>query len=136
MTHISDNPILIGAIAPTTSPGWIEAGLHLLAGLEFGVSELNSNGGINGRPIKLLVRDSAANPQKASDSVDELVDLGVMTIVGEYHSVVAKAIADKADELNVPFLCTSAVIDNLIEKPFQMDCPTSSTTIEWVESLC
>ena len=117
MTYKSDNPILIGAIAPTTSPGWIEAGLHLLAGLEFGVSELNNNGGINGRPIKLLVRDSAANPQKASDLVDELVDLGVMTIIGEYHSVVAKAIADKADELNVPFLCTSAVIDNLIEKP-------------------
>lgn len=112
-----NDPIIIGAIAPTTSPGWTEAGLHLLAGLEFGVSELNNNGGINGRPIKLLVRDSAANPQKASDLVDELVDLGVMAIVGEYHSVVARAIANKADALNIPFLCTSAVIDNLIEKP-------------------
>lgn len=117
MTYQPDHPILIGAIAPTTSPGWTEAGLHLLAGIEFGVSELNNNGGINGRPIKLLVRDSAANPQKASGFVEELVNLGVIAIIGEYHSVVAKAIADKADELNVPFLCTSAVIDNLIEKP-------------------
>ncbi len=117
MTYKSDNLILIGAIAPTTTPGWIEAGLHLLAGLEFGVSELNNNGGIDGRLIKLLVRDSAANPQKALNLVEELVDLGVMAIIGEYHSVVAKTIAEKADELNVPFLCTSAVIDNLFEKP-------------------
>lgn len=117
MTYKTDNSILIGAIAPTTNPGWIEAGLHLLAGIEFGVSELNNGGGINGKSIKLLVRDSSANPQKASDLVDELVNLGVTAIIGEYHSVVAKAIADKADELNVPFLCTSAVIDNLIEKP-------------------
>lgn len=117
MTHKTDNPILIGAIAPTTSPGWTEAGRHLLAGLEFGVSELNNSGGINGRPIKLLVRDSAANPQKAIDLTDELIDLGVIAIVGEYHSFVAKAIAKRADERNVPFLCTSAVIDNLIEKP-------------------
>lgn len=116
MTNRKDNSILIGAIAPNSYPGWTEAGLHLLAGIEFGVSELNNNGGIHGRPIKLLVRDSAANPQRASDLVDELVDLGVMAIVGEYHSVVAKAIADRADERNVPFLCTSAVIDNLIEK--------------------
>ncbi len=113
----TDNPILIGAIVPITNPGWVEAGRHLLAGLEFSVSELNNKGGINGRPIELLVRDSAANPQKATDLVDQLIDLGVITIVGEYHSVVAKAIANKADERNVPFLCTSAVIDNIIEKP-------------------
>jgi len=117
MINKTDNPILIGAIAPITNPGWIEAGHHLLAGLEFGVSELNKTGGINGRPIELQVRDSAANPQKAMDLVEELVGLGVIAIVGEYHSFVAKAIANRADELNVPFLCTSAVIDNLIEKP-------------------
>lgn len=117
MIHKTDNPILIGAIAPITNPGWIEAGRHLLAGLEFGVSELNNTGGINGRPIELLVRDSAANPQKATDLVDKLIDLGVIAIVGGYHSVVAKAIANRADERNVPFLCTSAVIDNIIEKP-------------------
>jgi len=113
----TDNPILIGAIAPITNPGWIEAGRHLLAGLEFGVSELNNTGGIKGRPIELLVRDSAANPQKAMELVDKLIDLGVIAIVGEYHSVVAKAIANRADERNVPFLCTSAVINNIIEKP-------------------
>ncbi|MGB3779389.1 MAG: ABC transporter substrate-binding protein [Tunicatimonas sp.] len=112
-----DNSILIGAMAPTTNPGWIEAGLHLLAGIELSVSEVNNNGGINRVPIKLVVLDSAANPQKASDLADELADLGVVAIVGEYHSVAAKAIADKADERNVPFLCTSAVIDNLIDKP-------------------
>ena len=113
----TDHLIFIGAIVPITNPGWVEAGHHLLAGLEFGVSELNDTGGINGRLIELLVRDSAGNPQKATDLVDELINLGVVAIVGEYHSVVAKAIATRADERNVPFLCTSAVIDKIIEKP-------------------
>lgn len=117
MTHKTESSIRIGAIAPTTLPGWVEAGMHVLAGLKFAVAELNKTGGINGRPIELLVRDSAANPEKALEIVDELVDLGVLAIVGEYHSFVAKAIATRADEQNVPFLCTSAVIDNLIEKP-------------------
>lgn len=88
-----------------------------MAGIEFGVSELNANGGIHGRSIKLLVRDSAADAQKASELVDELADLGVVAIVGEYHSVVARGIADKADKRGVPFLCASAVIDSLIERP-------------------
>jgi hypothetical protein len=30
MINKTDNPILIGAIAPITNPGWIEAGHHLL----------------------------------------------------------------------------------------------------------
>ncbi|NJB35805.1 ABC transporter substrate-binding protein [Croceivirga sp. JEA036] len=115
--HKQNTPIYLGVIVPLTSPGWAEAGKQVLAGIELGVSEINSSGGISGKPIKLLVRDSAADPKKASKFVEELVGLGVKAILGEYHSVVAKHIAVKADELNVPFLCTSAVIDNLIDKP-------------------
>jgi hypothetical protein len=86
-----ESVIQIGALVPLTRPGWIEAGQHLLAGLELAVSEVNDAGGIAGRSLELLVRDTAADPQKAVAAVDELARLGVAALAGEYHSVVARA---------------------------------------------
>lgn len=110
-------PIRIGALAPLSPPGWVEAGRHLLAGLELAAAEVNGAGGINGRPLELIVRDTAADPQKAAAAVDELAGLGVAALAGEYHSVVARAAAARADALHLPFLCSSAVLDVLTDQP-------------------
>ena len=117
--------ILIGALAPLTPPGWVEAGRHLLAGLELGVCEINDAGGIGGRPLELVVRDTAADPVRAAIVVDELAALGVAALAGEFHSTVARAVASRASAVGVPFLCSSAVIDALMDEP-----------TEWVGRLC
>ncbi|WP_406209981.1 ABC transporter substrate-binding protein [Kitasatospora sp. NBC_01560] len=109
--------VRIGALVPLTRPGWVGAGRHLLAGLELAVREVNEAGGISGRPLDLLVRDTAADPERAAAVVDELAGLGVAALVGEYHSVVARAAAARADALGLPFLCSSAVLDALTEQP-------------------
>ncbi|MGW7194571.1 ABC transporter substrate-binding protein [Streptomyces chryseus] len=113
------SPVRIGALVPLTRPGWVEAGQHLLAGLELAVSEVNEGGGIVGRPLELVVRDTAADPRRAAAAVDELARLGVAALAGEYHSVVARAAAARADALGLPFLCSSAVLDALTEQPTQ-----------------
>ena len=110
-------PVRIGALVPLTRPGWVEAGRHLLAGLELGVRHVNDAGGIAGRPLELVVRDTAADPQRAVAAVDELARLGVAALAGEYHSVVARAAAARADALGLPYLCSSAVLDALTEEP-------------------
>jgi ABC-type branched-subunit amino acid transport system substrate-binding protein len=109
--------VRIGALVPLTRPGWVEAGRHLLAGLELAAAEVNAAGGIVGRPLELVVRDTAADPQRAAAAVDELARLGVAAVAGEYHSVVARAAAARADALGLPFLCSSAVLDALTEQP-------------------
>lgn len=109
--------IQIGALVPLTRPGWVESGRHLLAGLELAVREVNDAGGIAGRPLELVVRDTAADPQRAAAAVDELARLGVAALAGEFHSVVARAAAARADALGLPFLCSSAVLDALTEQP-------------------
>ncbi|WP_374224122.1 ABC transporter substrate-binding protein [Streptomyces sp. ISL-66] len=109
--------IRIGALVPLTRPGWVEAGRHLLAGLELAVRDVNDAGGIGGRPLELVVRDTAADPRKAAAAVDELARLGVAALAGEYHSAVARAVAARADALGLPFLCSSAVLDALTEQP-------------------
>jgi ABC-type branched-subunit amino acid transport system substrate-binding protein len=122
----TDNRVFrIGALVPLSRPGWVEAGRHLLSGLELAVRDLNGDGGIAGKPIELIVRDTAADPQKASAAVVEFADLGVAAIAGEYHSVVARTAAGRADALGIPFLCSSAVLDELTEQP-----------TKWVARLC
>ncbi|TDD17404.1 amino acid ABC transporter substrate-binding protein, partial [Kribbella turkmenica] len=73
----------------------------------------------------LVVRDTAADAEKAVVAVEELAGSGVAALVGEYHSVVARAVAARADVLGLPYLCSSAVLDALTEQP-----------TEWVARLC
>jgi ABC-type branched-subunit amino acid transport system substrate-binding protein len=115
--RIDGSSIGIGALVPLSRPGWVEAGRHLLAGLELAVRDVNDAGGIAGRPVELVVRDTAADPQRAAAAVEELARLGVAALAGEYHSVVARAAAARADALGLPFLCSSAVLDALTERP-------------------
>ncbi|GAB2491153.1 ABC transporter substrate-binding protein [Nocardiopsis aegyptia] len=115
--HPQGSPVRLGALAPLTRPGWVEAGRHLLAGLDLAVREVNGTGGIGGRPLELVVRDTAADPERAAAAVGELADLDVAAVVGEYHSVVARAVAARADALGVPYLCSSAVLDDLTGEP-------------------
>ncbi|MFJ4877039.1 ABC transporter substrate-binding protein [Streptomyces sp. NPDC088745] len=110
-------PVRMGAFAPLSSPGWAGAGQQLLAGLELGVRHANDSGGVGGREIELLVRDTAADPRRAARAVDELAAAGVVALAGEYHSVVARAVATRADARRVPYLCSSSVLDVLTEQP-------------------
>ncbi|GAA1889305.1 ABC transporter substrate-binding protein [Streptomyces durmitorensis] len=89
------------------------------------VSEVNDADGIAGRPLELVVRDTAADPERAAAAVEELAGLGVAAVAGEYHSVVARAAAARADAVGLPYLCSSAVLDALTEQP-----------TEWVARLC
>lgn len=114
---MSSSAIEIGALAPLSRPGWVEAGEHLLAGMELAVREINEASGVAGRPLRLVARDTAADPAKAVAAVDELAGLGVVALAGEYHSVVARAAAARAHALGLPFLCASAVLDALCEQP-------------------
>ncbi|MFD5739725.1 ABC transporter substrate-binding protein [Streptomyces massasporeus] len=109
--------VRIGALAPLTRPGWVQAGQHLVAGMELAVSEVNDAGGVAGRPVELVVRDTAADPRRAETAVEELTALGVVALAGEYHSVVARAAAARAHALGLPYLCSSAVLDALTEQP-------------------
>ncbi|MGW5154337.1 ABC transporter substrate-binding protein [Nonomuraea wenchangensis] len=116
-TRADGSSVRIGVLAPLTPPGWDQAGRHLLAGAELAVREVNDAGGIGGKPLELLVRDTAADPLKAEAAVDELATLGVAALAGEYHSVVARAAAARAAALGLPFLCSSAVLDALTDEP-------------------
>lgn len=57
----STEPITIGAIVPLSGFGG-PYGLDLKAGIELAVDDVNARGGINGRPLKILFKDSKTDP--------------------------------------------------------------------------
>lgn len=95
----------------------MEAGEHLLAGLELGVRWINERRDPHEELVELQVRDTAGDPSRAVAIVNELAAQGITALAGEYHSVVASAVAERAAQLKLPFLCSSAVLDNLTEMP-------------------
>jgi ABC-type branched-subunit amino acid transport system substrate-binding protein len=107
----------VGAFAPLSPPGLVPAGRHLRAGLELAVDDLNRAGGIASRPIELVLRDSAGDPGRAVERLAELDAEGAVAILGEYHSMVARQLADAADSAQLPFICSSATLDELTSRP-------------------
>jgi ABC-type branched-subunit amino acid transport system substrate-binding protein len=107
----------IGAFAPLTSPGLVPAGRHLKAGLELGLEDLNDTGGVEGRTVEMLLRDTAGTPERAGLALGELDADGVVAVVGEFHSAVARPLAELASARGLPFVCSSATLDNLTSRP-------------------
>ena len=105
--------VRVGGFAPLTSPGLVAAGRHLRAGLELGVADVNEASAHHGCRIELLLADSAGDPERAAVTLDRFAADGMVAVVGEYHSMVARELADRARSVGVPFICSSATLDAL-----------------------
>jgi branched-chain amino acid transport system substrate-binding protein len=81
------------------------------------VEEINANGGVLGRPIELVVRDSKGKPNEAAILFEELVyQEKIVAIVGPVPSDVGLAVARKSDELKVPVLLHKAASEKILTK--------------------
>ena len=103
--------IVLGGIGPLTSPGIAWAGRELLAGMELAVEHVNAGGGSGGRRLELVFEDSHGDPDAGIEALGRLHAAGACAVVGEFHSVVANAVAQQADRMAMPFLCSSATLD-------------------------
>ena len=104
--------VRVGALGPLSPPGVVWGGRELEDGLRLGVERVNAeSAGRGGRPIELAFRDSGGIPEAGVAAATELIREGAVALVGEYHSVVAEAVARHADSMAVPFLCASATLD-------------------------
>jgi branched-chain amino acid transport system substrate-binding protein len=56
------------------------------------VEQINRAGGINGRPVELVARDDAQNPETAAKSAAELAQQNVVAVVGPFTSGMAAAV--------------------------------------------
>jgi branched-chain amino acid transport system substrate-binding protein len=99
------DPILIGDVSSMSGP-FAVAGVPGRQGTILAVEELNAQGGVLGRPLKLLPRDDKSSPEEGAKAFRELVAEGALAVTGTAPSHVSAAINPLARELKVPFFTT------------------------------
>lgn len=78
-------PIRIGA-ALELSGKESDLGVQTRNGVKLALDAANRNGGINGRLIKMIVKDDQGNPETARQVDRELIEAGVVAIIGHVTS--------------------------------------------------
>ena len=81
--------ILVGLDADMSS-GAAEGGESIRRGALVAIREINEQGGVLGRKMKLVVRDHRGNPARGKDNIMEFVGMpGLVAVLGGVHTPVA-----------------------------------------------
>lgn len=99
------NTVKLGVNYPLTGPYSIE-GLDQIRAAQLAVDEVNSQGGILGRRVELVRRDSGSDTLRTELNVHELIDEGCSMIFGGSSSAVAITTSRICQAHNIPFFGT------------------------------
>ena len=85
--------VTIGSVMPSTGDLGV-FGPDMIAAVDIVASEVNAAGGLNGKALQILHRDSATNEQVAADAANALVNVdGAVAIIGGMSSGITLSIA-------------------------------------------
>jgi len=107
-TALAEGPIKIGFPIPLSGPT-ATYGVPILKGAELAVSEINAKGGVLGRKIELLSRDSKASADEAVRLARELIIKdNVDFLSGTLTSAEAPAVSTVAKENKIVFVAPTS----------------------------
>jgi len=108
--------IRIGVLAPFHAV----AGEGIIQASKLAAEEINKSGGIKGEKIKLFIRDSEINPEKAIAAFKKLVfDDKVVACLGIYSSGVTAALQPYMSRYKIPFIGSASASPTLTQKVAQ-----------------
>lgn len=108
-------PLRIGVITSLTGR-FATFGKMQMAGYTVALKEINTKGGVQGRPLELLVEDDASGVPAALSAAERLLSKRVPIILGTYSSGISKPLAGYMDRQQVPLLVSGSA-DDSITKP-------------------
>jgi len=109
-------PIKIGVTLSETGPG-SGSDIEIRDGMLMAVDEINSFGGINGRPIELIIVDNETNQEKAKKDFLEIEETHAPLLYISSLSTITTAVSPLAEEREVVLMAVYASATNLtVEK--------------------
>ena len=132
-------PLKVGVVLPLTGAyqkfGEIQKNAFLM-----GTEEINAGGGVNGRPIELLIVDVKSKMDIGRSAAENLILRDkVIVLTGGYSSDVTFAMAAVAQNRKVPLLITSGAADEITELAadyvFRLNQPVSEYERPFIEFL-
>ncbi|CAN5312326.1 ABC transporter substrate-binding protein [soil metagenome] len=128
----TSEPIRIGWMASLTGP-LATAAIGIDTGVRFAVEEINAAGGINGRKIELITRDTAGDPNKAATFAQQLVHADkAQIILGPVNSGESLATVPLVARTGTPNIVTGAVEELTDPKRYPRAFRVINTTTQWV----
>ena len=101
--------VKIGVLAPMTGPA-AEDGLAVTRSVEMAADMINSQGGILGKDIELVIYDDRADPKEAVGLAYKLIEQDrVIAVVGGSYSFPSRAVASIFQEEGIPFVAAYAI---------------------------
>jgi branched-chain amino acid transport system substrate-binding protein len=106
-------PVKIGMVDPLTGV-YAAVALSEVAGAKVAIEDINKKGGILGRPVELLVEDSANNVGTGVQKTRKLIDRDqVNCIIGDVNSGIALAMAGVTSEKKVLHIVSGGHTDGV-----------------------
>ena len=103
----SSTPVRIGVVGPFTGPS-ADFGVPMLNGIKLAVDEMNAVGGYLGRPLELVVKDDAADPDQGRKVSQELLKEKVVAAIGFCNTGVAMKAIDLFQDTKTPLIVPCA----------------------------
>ena len=130
----TDEPIRIGFLGELSGPFAIW-GTSARNGMQMAVEDVNADGGIDGREVELLERDTQGVPEEAVTGLRELVERReVVAVGGPVSSDVGLAVSRVAEDEPIPLFLVMAGSDRILtpesRMTFRTCLPASSRVVE------
>jgi branched-chain amino acid transport system substrate-binding protein len=120
-------PILIGYLPALTGPS-SSTGIGMARGTQLAVQEINAAGGIDGRQIELLIRETQSDPMKAVNGAAELSRAQkVSAVLGPCNSGESLAVVPLLAKMNTPEV-HSCFVDSLTDPKKYPMCYRNAST--------
>src|SRR3954468_11289748 len=108
ITHAADGPIKVGEYASLTGK---EAGFGQTShhGVLLAIEEINTAGGVLGRPFELVYQDNQTRPGESATAVKKLISRDkVIALIGEVSSSRSLEAAPIAQQAKIPMIAPAA----------------------------
>ena len=139
----SQEPLIIGIDADLSAVA-VEGGVAITRGVELAVEEINANGGILGRTLKVIAKDHRGNPARGIYNIEQFAQMpNLLAVVGGVHTPVVLAEIDIIHAKNVlmlvPWAAGTSIVDNAhspnnVFRISVRDAEAASVLIDFVKS--
>lgn len=106
--------VVIGAIYPLSERSIMNIGFAMQGATNLALAEINEQGGIGGKPVRLVVYDSGISPVQGAFFAERLATVDcAAAIVGVFHSDVAVAVKEVAIRHHIPVVFADPYADEI-----------------------
>jgi branched-chain amino acid transport system substrate-binding protein len=136
---LGETPIKIGMVDPLTGV-YAAVAQNEVIGAKFAVEQINAKGGVLGRPLELLVEDSANDVGTGVQKTRKLIERDeVSFIIGDVNSGIAQAMAQVTAEKKVLHVVSGGHTDGITGKDCKWNvfrvCNTTRTEANSVSDI-